>query len=292
MKKGHILLATGAALALTLGLAACGTSGAPESSSSASSNQSSSSAAAASSSESSDSSSSAAKTEDDGSVYVWTKTVSYDENGNVTFTDERALDEKGNVTKVTTTIFDSEEGSEDRTDSTVVSEHLNINEYGYPSSIKSPNSETTYKYTTEDGKLIEEATFESDVDKDETPLITTYEFYENGGIKTKIEESGKSTITTNYDENGYVQSTKAVSDVPYEVSYSWTFDASGNPTDYTKTVKNDGSDDSIKFLVKTDANGNIISINDEKGQPIYTFEYQKISNPSLAAIADSFEKRS
>lgn len=224
---------------------------------------------------------------DDGSVYLLKKVTSYDDDGNIVYTQKRSFDAHGNVTKVTYT----EGGETEESQAVTVSEdYSDFTDDGYAQTITSEYGKVTRSYTQEDGKLIEKTTPEEDEGS-----TTTYEFYPSGILKSKTEvtkqdEETTTTTTTTYYEQGYIASIETTGGKEYFASYTWTFDAIGNPIDYHKYVKGNGSDESY-YYVETDGKGNIASINRAKdGQAIYEYEYQKISNPSKAAFVDAMTK--
>lgn len=223
----------------------------------------------------------------DGSVYILKKITHYDDDGKLVYTQTRSFDEHGNTTMVTYT-----EGNNDNKGSESVTVNENYSDFtdeGYAQTITSDYGKVTRSYHKDDSKLVEETT-----PKEGEPFTTTYEFYPTGILKSKTEvakqdEDTTTTTTTTYYENGYLASVETSGGKDYFASYSWTFDAIGNPIDYRKYVKGTGGD--YYYYVETDEYGNIASINDtEDGHAIYEYEYQKISSPSKAAFVDAMAK--
>lgn len=222
------------------------------------------------------------------SVYICKKTTHYNEDGIVDWFQNCSLDNQGNVTKIVRT--EPAPSNNEHDDVTTVEIRSNFTDTGYPQKVKVNKKETTYSYTEEDGALIEKAKTGKN-----NPVITTYEFYPTGVLKSKTEEKQHgddkkpTTTTTTYDENGYISTHTVTGEDTYSASYTWTFDAANNPIEYYKDIEDSFEDEF--YWVENDEHGNIASINrPEDGQVVYEFEYQQILNPSDAAFIDAKTK--
>lgn len=223
------------------------------------------------------------------SVWLPTKVTHYSSyDGKLSYTTETEYDSFGNTISSNTDWADNS----DIEDSFVKYDSSNYDSNGFLTSSTNADGETiTYENKIEDGNLVSYTTSKG--------YSTSYDYYDNGVMKSSIGTTQEFTLTLTWDENGYMTSTKDAGRYSSSTDYSWEFDSSGKPISCTETrtdlttssyTGSNSSPSMTKYTFQCDSNGNIATIVDESGRIVVTKEYKEIKHPNTYAWVKGQQK--
>ena len=212
------------------------------------------------------------------SVYLMTKSTSYNPDGTVSIEVNKEYDEQGNLTK---SVYDYK----NMTLGIVETEYSDFDEHGYPKTITQTDGSgeartVLHEYTIENGHAVKESS---------NGVSVEYEYYADGKLKSTKSNGGNQKTSRQYNEKGLpTQWLTEAEDFTKETIFEWEFDDKGYVKSYTSTIKmREIKDMPTKYDVECDENGNVI-LASRDGVLANKYEYVRIDNPSKFAWISSW----